>query len=56
MIHCPMCGHRMEEKQTSQLGIDDEVACVHCARAWVVRATQPLALASPEASELAFTD
>ena len=56
MIQCPMCGHRMEESHLNQLGVDDEVACVHCARAWVVRAVQPLALASPEASEHGFTD
>jgi len=46
----------MEESHLNQLGVDDEVACVHCARAWVVRAVQPLALASPEASEHGFTD
>jgi len=46
----------MEESATIELGVDDEVACVQCTRAWIVRQLQPLALGSTEASELAFTD
>jgi uncharacterized protein YbaR (Trm112 family) len=55
MLTCPACGDPLDDDETADLDLEDELECPRCRRAWVIAALEPLEL-TPSERELGFTD